>query len=1154
MKITEAIQKRILVLDGAMGTMIQQLKLSDQSFFNPRTNCCETSCNELLNINRPDVVRSIHNSYIDAGCDIIETNTFCANGFSLDEYGLEDEVRDINLRACQIAKDAIAGREVLVAGVLGPTKENLALSTNVDDLSYRKYDFDQFVAMYLEQARALLDGGVDLFLIETVFDTLVAKAAIHACLQAMEEKQAEIPLMVSVTFSDNSGRMLCGQDLESMVTSLSQYPLFSLGLNCSTGAKEMAPVIEKLASISPFYVTAHPNAGFPDKEGNYTVGPEENAGILQTVVEKGCVNILGGCCGTTEKHIKAIRKMVEGKKPHQRNPNIHELRLCSLETKQVEEGRLLVVGERTNVAGSAKFAQLVSDGRWDEALAIARKEVQQKADVLDICMDAPLLDAKECMVVFLRNIASDPSVGRIPVMIDSSDFSVIVSAMKEVQGRCIVNSISLKEGEGLFIQKAKIIQRFGHAMVVMLFDEQGQADTYEKKIACAQRSYDLLMQNGIRSENIIFDANVLSIATGIDSHDAYAKAFIDATSWIKANLKHVHTSGGVSNLSFSFRGNNTIREALHCVFLSLASLDMAIINPASNRDVSLLDSQTVKIIREALTLSGPDPICSREALIELAKVFVPKKIKKDKEEKEQTWKTLGPRERLAQSVIHGDDTYLQEDLKSLENDNPLSLVEGPLMQGMEQVGALFGEGKLFLPQVVRCARTMKVAVDILQPRISDTLSNKNAIIGHQKRKVVVMATVKGDVHDIGKNIVCLVLSCNNFEVHDLGVMVDKETIYQKTKEYQANLVGLSGLITPSLKEMAYTISYFQSKGSTIPIFVGGATTSILHTALKLAPLYSGQVIHTTDASSMVMGALKAASEKKDQYFAEIQRQYVDARNSEREKLIRKSYAEAVSMQTQKQEGSEALEYGVFTIDEFPVDELVQKIDYRSLVLAWKVPMGSDEAAKLTKDARNIVFDDSFLKTLREGSRAVYGIFPAHSDRMKVSIGDKDFFFLRNEATGLCLADFIAVNDTVGMFVVSSQLACLVEEDPYLKVMKQLLYDRMAEVLAQYTQNLVMAKWGCTQKVIRPAPGYPTYNDHSEKKNLFEALSVSERIGITLTENYAMNPPASICALVIASDNARYFNVGKVGKEQLSLYAKCKGMSPSSLENFILETE
>jgi 5-methyltetrahydrofolate--homocysteine methyltransferase len=1158
------LSQRVLVLDGAMGTMIQKQGLVDEDFY--LEDLKAVGCNELLSLTRGDVIFDIHTQYLEAGADIITTNTFCANAFNLEEYGLLGEVETLNRAACEIAREAAADfereqeRYAFIAGSIGPTNRSLAFSSDVDDPSYRKSDFKAFETMYRQQVEVLLDGGVDLLLIETVFDTLAAKAGIMACLKAMKEKERTVPIMVSVTFSDLSGRTLSGQTLEAFVASLAPFPIFSLGLNCSTGPEQMIPLIEKLNAICPFFISAHPNAGFPDKEGTYTLSARNLASQMAPVLEKGCLNIVGGCCGTTPEHIQAIKEVSTHATVHRKSERKPVLTLSGLEPLCVQDGSFLVIGERTNVAGSKKFARLIKEENWEEALSVARKQVVQGAQVIDICMDASMLDASSSMVSFLRQIASDPSVSKVPVMIDSSDWTVLETALGEVQGKGIVNSISLKEGEALFLSHAHLIASYGCAMVVMLFDEQGQADTYERKIAIAKRSYDLLVNAGIRPEDIIFDANVLSIATGIDEHDLYARDFIKASLWIKENLPFAHTSGGISNLSFSFRGNDVLRNAMHAVFLSLAKLDMAIINPASDRELSSIPSHARTIIAKALLPEESQTVASRQALIELAMSGeLVKPLETKGKDLEEPWKALGPAERLCEAIFYGENTFLQADLSSLSAINPIQLVEGPLMEGMKKVGKLFGEGKLFLPQVVRSARTMKLAVDILEPRITEYLTHQTSALGFQKKKVAVMATVKGDVHDIGKNIVNLILTCNNFEVVDLGVMVPPQKILESALEHKADLVGLSGLITPSLREMATVVSLFEEKGCTIPIFVGGATTSELHTAVKLAPLYTSPVIQTKDASSMALAAQHLVGEGKEEYLNEMSLRYEHLRSESsfarypRKEVALKNvgYEKALLLAKQKEAGTVAREYGVFTIDNFELDTLLPLINWKMYSAAWKVPLGSSESDRLIEEAKNLLAEPKVRQLLQEGCKAVCGLFPSASDRLSVSVGDKRFFFLRNESTGLCLADYIAKKeDTVGLLVVSSSLAIgdylqsLKEKgDDYRSLSLQMICDRLVEVLAEKTEQFLLDKWGSRESsFIRPAPGYPSWGDHSEKKGIFDLLGATEQIGVSLTESYAMDPPSSICAMVLGGNDLRYFSVGKVSQEQQTLYAKAKGVS------------
>jgi len=1153
--------QRIVLLDGAMGTMIQSQDLdTDDYTFEDRV---ALGCNEVLNLTRGDVIYQIHRDYLNSGADIIETNTFCANAFNLAEYGLSDEVETIIQAACEIAREAAADHEAntegyaFVAGSIGPTNRSLAFSPKVEDPAYRQSDYPAFLAMYRQQVKALLEGGVDLLLIETVFDTLVAKSAIQACVEEMEVQNRKVPIMVSVTFSDQSGRTLSGQTLSAFVTSLSAYPLFSLGLNCSTGPEEMLPLIEELSTICPFYVSAHPNAGFPDKEGNYTLTAKQMAEQLLGLLKAGRLNIVGGCCGTTAEHIKALKQASAQGTSRPLPAREPVLQLCGLETVQRMAGKLLVVGERTNVAGSRKFARLIKEEKWEEALAIAREQVTEGAQVLDVCMDASMLDAQKSMRNFLRYIASDPSVSKAAIMIDSSDWSVIESAMGEVQGRGIVNSISLKEGEEPFLSHARQIASHGHAMVVMLFDEEGQAATYERKIAIAKRSHELLVKAGIREEDIIFDANVLAIATGIEEHDTYARDYILATGELKRLYPRCSTSGGVSNLSFSFRGNDELRTAMHAAFLNLASLDMAIINPSSLLEVTSLEPSVRSTIEHALLADTDDLNQVRANLIALAVGMQ----KDDKPAKKVVRSTEDPKKNLYEAVLGGEHSYLEEDLELLKEEDPLLLVEGPLMDGMKEVGRLFGEGKLFLPQVVRSARTMKMAVDILQPRITAWLAQQTSSES-QAKKIAVMATVKGDVHDIGKNIVNLLLRCNNFEVIDLGVMVQPQAIWEAARKHKADLVGLSGLITPSLKEMENVIRLFEEHQSTIPIFVGGATTSALHTAVKLSPLYSEAVIQTKDASSMVLAANEVVGKERVSFLSKQHALYESLRaqhvGKEKDGSQAGSYQKALALSTQKERGTRASSYGVSTASTFTLPSLAERINWKMYCAAWKVPFDSDEGRRLVGEANTLLGRDDVRTMFEEGCKVVYGLFPASSDRMAVTVGEHRFHFLRNEENGLCLADCIAKEDTVGLFVATSSMALPafletrdVERDGMEILSLKLLADRLAEALAEEAELLIRTKWGVEHKsCLRPAPGYPSWNDHSEKGVLFTALGATERIGVRLTESFAMDPPSSVCGMLIGGEDLRYFTLKGVSEEQLDLYAGRKGLSREALATLL----
>lgn len=1142
------LKERVLLLDGAMGTMIQALDLDSDAYRWKEYHAQGSS--EILNLTKADAIAQIHRLYVEAGADIIETNTFCANRINLAEYHLEEHVGLINERACAIAR-SVAGADTLIAGVMGPTNHALSLASKLEDPAWRAYDFDDFYSAYREQAKALINGGVDLFLVETVFDTLVAKSAIIACLDEMESQGITLPIMLSVTFSDSSGRTLSGQSLAAFVATLAPYPLASVGINCSTGVEEMVPLLRELSAISPFYTSAHPNAGFPDKEGNYTQSAEEMAALLTPLLAEGVLNIVGGCCGSTDAHIVSLRAAVD-QHAQVRNlsSNLVIPPFAGLDPVSISSTEPLIVGERTNVAGSRKFARLIREGQWDAALDIAREQVEAGAAMLDICMDASLLDAEASMRAFLRYLSSEPAISTAAQMIDSSEWAVIEAGMREVQGRAVINSISLKEGQQQFIEQAKRITRFGHAMVVMLFDERGQAETYERKMEIARRSYHLLKEAEIRDEDIIFDANVLAIATGIAEHDSYAQAFIDATHSIKQEFTGTYTSGGISNLSFSFRGNNVLREAMHSRFVTHAKLDMIIANPATFLVEQTLDVTTEAIIDRALVEPSE---AATEALIALAIDLQdqrrPASVKQVKK------KAADPKQRLVEAVVRGESTTLEADLAALQGENPIALVEGPLMDGMRTVGDLFSKGALFLPQVVRSARVMKLAVDALEPAIASYLAENQEGEGGRKRPVAVMATVKGDVHDIGKNIVSLILECNDFHVIDLGVMVEAEDILRAAVEHKANLVGLSGLITPSLKQMEVVIEAFEQAGLKIPIFVGGATTSELHTAVKLAPLASFPIIQTDDASAMALAANQILGSSQEAFIDETQRRYEELRaSSEQEKRVPSAYREALGKTAQKSSGTKAAEYGVWKEEEFSFSSLVAEINWRQYCSAWKVPSKGKEAEELIASTLALLEQPAVQAAFKASCKVVYGLFAAKSDRLAVDLGSHSFYFLRDESSGKSLADTIAGRDTVGLFVSTAGLGLdpliseLEGQHQVLEAMQvRLVADRIADVLAQRAEVLLLDRWKVEHSsTLRPAPGYPIWSDHSEKETLFSLLEAEEAIGVALTESWAMDPPATVCGMLIGGEELSYFTVGAVSDEQLSLYAHRKGIDVAHL--------
>ena len=884
--IQELVRQRILILDGALGTMIQKYNLTEEEFrgnrFVEQPGQMKGN-NDLLCLTAPDVIRDIHRKYLEAGADIIETNTFNAQRISMADYHVENYCREINLAAAKLARELAdeytaknPEKPRFVAGSVGPTNKTCSMSPDVNNPAFRAITFDELTDAYQEQMEALLEGGVDAILIETIFDSLNAKAAVYAAMEAMKKIGREVPLMLSITVADTGGRTLSGQTLDAFLASVQHAPIFSIGLNCSFGAKQLKPFLKQLASRAPYYISAYPNAGLPNSLGEYDQTPEDMAGEVKEYIDEGLVNIVGGCCGTTEAYIAKYIPLVEGAKPHVPCPASENFCISGLELlEQSEEVKFINVGERCNVAGSRKFLRLVNEKNYEEALGIARKQVEDGALVIDVNMDDGLLDAKEEMKTFLHLIMSDPDIARVPIMIDSSKWDVIEAGLKCLQGKSIVNSISLKEGEEKFIERARMIKRLGAATVVMAFDEQGQADTYERKIEVCGRAYRILTEQvGFNPHDIIFDPNILSVATGIEEHNNYAVDFIRATGWIKQNLPGAHVSGGVSNLSFSFRGNNYIREAMHAVFLYHAiqqGMDMAIVNPATSVLYSDIPADVLERIEDVVLNRRPD---AAERLIETAEALKASSANVSAQSSnQQAWRETSVEERLQYALVKGLGEYLETDLQEAVQKYPkvVDIIEGPLMEGMNQVGELFGAGKMFLPQVVKTARTMKKAVSILQPFIESGREE-----GAKKAGKVLLATVKGDVHDIGKNIVSVVMACNNYEIIDLGVMVSAETIVQKAMEEKVDIVGLSGLITPSLEEMVHVAREMQRAGLQVPIMIGGATTSPLHTALKIAPVYDGPVIHLKDASQNALVAARLLNPVQKQEFVEALHQEQEA--------------------------------------------------------------------------------------------------------------------------------------------------------------------------------------------------------------------------------------------------------------------------------------
>ena len=895
--IQELVRERILVLDGALGTMIQKYNLSEEDFrgarFMEKPGQMKGN-NDLLCLTAPHVIQDIHRKYLEVGADIIETNTFNAQRISMADYHVEECCREINLAAAKLARELAdeytrknPDKPRFVAGSVGPTNKTCSMSPDVNNPAFRALTFDDLADAYQEQMEALLEGGVDAILIETIFDSLNAKAAVFAACEAMKKMDREVPLMLSITVSDTGGRTLSGQTLDAFLASVQHAPIFSIGLNCSFGAKQLKPFLQQLAARAPYYISAYPNAGLPNSMGEYDQTPEDMAKEVKEYIEEGLVNIIGGCCGTTEAYIAKYMPLVDGAKPHTPVAKPEAFCLSGLELlEQSAEVGFINVGERCNVAGSRKFLRLINEKNYEEALGIARKQVEDGALVIDVNMDDGLLDAKEEMKTFLNLIMSEPEIARVPIMIDSSKWEVIEAGLKCLQGKSIVNSISLKEGEEIFIERARMIKRLGAATVVMAFDEKGQADTYERKIEVCGRAYRILIEQvGFNPNDIIFDPNVLAVATGIEEHNNYAVDFIKATGWIKQNLPGAHVSGGISNLSFSFRGNNYIREAMHAVFLYHAiqqGMDMAILNPATSVLYSDIPSDVLERIEDVVLNRRSD---AAERLIEIAEALKAASANVAVHSSEQqAWRETSVEERLQYALVKGLGDHLDTDLKEAMEKYPrvVDVIEGPLMNGMNQVGELFGAGKMFLPQVVKAARTMKKAVSILQPYIEAGREE-----GAKKVGKVLLATVKGDVHDIGKNIVSVVMACNNYEIIDLGVMVPAETIVQKAIEEKVDIVGLSGLITPSLEEMVHVVMEMDRAGLQIPVMIGGATTSPLHTALKIAPVYPGPVVHMKDASQNVLVAARLMnSVQKENYIQELNNEYALLRQKNEEKQVK----------------------------------------------------------------------------------------------------------------------------------------------------------------------------------------------------------------------------------------------------------------------------
>jgi 5-methyltetrahydrofolate--homocysteine methyltransferase len=1212
----QSAKERILILDGGMGTMIQDHKYAESDYRGTRFAEWHQDLsgnNDLLSLTQPQAIIDIHQAYLKAGADIIETNTFNSTSISLADYGMESLVRELNESGAKLAREACEAiatpeRPRWVAGVLGPTSRTLSISPDVNDPGARNVSFDELVSTYIDATEGLVAGGADIILIETVFDTLNAKAAIFAVKQAFENLGLELPIMISGTITDASGRTLSGQTPEAFWNSLSHAKPFSIGLNCALGAKELRPHVEELSRISDTLVSAHPNAGLPNEFGEYDETAEEMATIVGEFAQSGLVNIIGGCCGTTPEHIRAIADAVASY-PTRTIPEIEPAcRLSGLEAFNIKSDSLFVnVGERCNVTGSARFKRLILEEDYDTALDVARQQVEDGAQVIDINMDEGMLDAVHAMTTFLKLIASEPDISRIPLMIDSSKWHVIEAGLKWAQGKCIVNSISLKEGEEPFIEQAKLCLKYGAAVVVMAFDTEGQADNLERRKEICQRSYDILVdQVGFNPNDIIFDPNVFAVATGIEEHNNYAVDFIEAARWIKQNLPGTLISGGISNVSFSFRRNNPVREAIHSVFLLHAinaGLSMGIVNAGQLAVYSDLPDELREKVEDVILNRHPD---STEQLVDIAEKYRGDGSAEVKDE-DLEWRSWAVEKRLEHALVKGITTYIIEDTEIARqaSDRPLHVIEGPLMDGMNVVGDLFGAGKMFLPQVVKSARVMKQAVAHLQPYIEAEKEE-----GAEANGKVLMATVKGDVHDIGKNIVGVVLGCNNYEVIDLGVMVPAEKIIDTALKEKVDIIGLSGLITPSLDEMVHIASELERRELNFPLLIGGATTSKAHTAVKIEPKYQrNQTIYVPDASKAVGVASKLLSrEQRDAYVAEIQLEYdqVRTRNANRKPKGKiRSYPEAISaglkLDWDNYVPPVPTSLGIQVLDDYPLEALIETIDWTPFFITWglagKYPkILSDE--KIGEAARTL-FDDAqaMLKRLVEEkqlkARAVFGLWPANtvnSDDIEVYTDENrteilsTLHHIRQQTQKLgasremkSLADFVApkesgVNDYIGAFAVTAGIGVdkLTSEyeskgDDYNSIMVKSLADRLAEAFAEHLHMRVRKEfWGYAAEEtlsneelikesyqgIRPAPGYPACPDHTEKQSLFSLLDASNNTGITLTESFAMMPAAAVSGWYFSHPQAKYFNTGKIQRDQLENLALRKGMPVEQLERWL----
>ncbi|MBT3545919.1 MAG: methionine synthase [Saprospiraceae bacterium] len=1208
MSVRQAIKERILILDGAMGTMIQRHKLTEEDYRGDRFSEYHMDIkgnNELLSLTQPQIIAEIHQQYYEAGADIVETNTFSANSISQADYNMTELAYEMNVESAKIAKavaeiytQANPAKPRYVAGALGPTNRTASLSPDINNPGYRAVGFDDLKETYYEQAKALADGGVDIFLVETIFDTLNSKAALYAIQELLEEVQRDIPIMISGTITDASGRTLSGQTTEAFWISVKHAKPLTIGFNCALGAKELRPYLNELSKIADCYVSAYPNAGLPNELGEYDQGPDEMANLIRDFLANNMVNLIGGCCGTTPKHIQAMATAASEYAPRS-IPTIRPIsQYAGLEPLSVRDDlNFINIGERTNVTGSRKFARLIKDGKYSEALSVAQQQVNGGAQIIDVNMDEGLLDSKAVMKEFLNLMMSEPDIAKLPIMIDSSKFEVIEEGLKCVQGKCIVNSISMKEGVEEFKRQAKILRKYGAATVVMAFDEDGQADTIERKVEICKRAYDILVNDiDFDPTDIIFDPNVFAVATGIEEHNPYAINFIEATRKIKAACPHAKISGGVSNISFSFRGNNAVREAMHSAFLYHAihaGMDMGIVNAGMMEIYEDIPKDLLQLVEDVLFNRSPD---ATERLTDYAERVKGggKKLVKDLK-----WREATVQERLSHSLVRGIQEFIDEDTEEARKQYPsaINVIEGPLMDGMNVVGDLFGAGKMFLPQVVKSARVMKKSVAYLTPFIEEEKAGKVETNGK-----ILMATVKGDVHDIGKNIVGVVLSCNNYEIIDLGVMVSADKIIKAAQEHNVDIIGLSGLITPSLDEMVYVASEMERLGMKIPLLIGGATTSKLHTALKIDPEYSGPVVYVLDASrSVTVASNLLSTERADKYKTSIKEEYVGVREQRKNRshikeciTIQEARNKPLLLNWNDYSAPIPNQLGITVLNEIKIEEITPYIDWTPFFSSWQMKgkypaiLEDDvigvEAQKLYDDANRMlekIINDKNIK-----AKAIFGIFSANSKGDDVVIDNNRgmqevMYFLRQQRkkapgkTYASLSDFIAPtshNDYLGMFAVTAGIGIEkivaqyeADHDDYNAIMCKAVCDRLAEALAEKLHYDVRTDyWGYEAKSvidyeemikeryqgIRPAPGYPACPDHTGKDAIWKLLDVENEIGIKLTESKAMYPAASVSGFYFGHPDSKYFGLGVIDKDQIIDYATRKEITIEEAEKIL----